>query len=90
MKCLSGVGKRQGPRGPPKQCRPQLGFEAPDLLADGRGRQRQLASGPPDGAVFAHNTRDGIFADSLSSEIVTPVGSASGGYAATFQVAISV
>ena len=35
------------------------------------------------------NLSDGIFSDSLSSEIVTPTGSASGGYAATFQVAIS-
>jgi protocatechuate 3,4-dioxygenase beta subunit len=35
------------------------------------------------------NLADGIFSDSLSSEIVTPTGSVSGGYAATFQVAIS-
>ena len=35
------------------------------------------------------NQSDGIFSDSLSSEIVTPTGSASGGYAATFQVGIS-
>ena len=35
------------------------------------------------------NGSDGIFADSLSSEIVTPTGSVSAGYAATFQVAIS-
>ena len=35
------------------------------------------------------NLSDGIFADSLSSEIVTPTGSVNGGYAATFQVAIS-
>jgi hypothetical protein len=34
------------------------------------------------------NLADGIFADSLASEIVTPVGDVSGGYAATFQVAI--
>jgi protocatechuate 3,4-dioxygenase beta subunit len=34
------------------------------------------------------NTSDGIFADSLSSEIVTPVGNESAGYAATFQVGI--
>ena len=34
------------------------------------------------------NLSDGIFSDSLSSEIVTPTGSAAG-YAATFQVAIS-
>lgn len=35
------------------------------------------------------NLSDGIFSDSLSSEIVTPSGSVSAGYAATFQVAIS-
>jgi protocatechuate 3,4-dioxygenase beta subunit len=35
------------------------------------------------------NQSDGIFADSLSSEIVTPTGSISGGYTATFQVAIT-
>jgi protocatechuate 3,4-dioxygenase beta subunit len=35
------------------------------------------------------NTADGIFADSLSSELVTPTGSVSSGYAATFQVAVS-
>jgi protocatechuate 3,4-dioxygenase beta subunit len=34
------------------------------------------------------NQADGIFADSLASEIVTPVGDVPGGYAATFQVAI--
>ena len=34
------------------------------------------------------NTADGIFADSLGSELVTPTGSASAGYAATFQIAI--
>jgi protocatechuate 3,4-dioxygenase beta subunit len=36
------------------------------------------------------NLSDGIFADSLSSELVTPVGSPSGGYSASCQVAISV
>jgi len=35
------------------------------------------------------NTSDGIFADSLSSEIVTPVGDPTTGYAATFQVGIA-
>jgi len=35
------------------------------------------------------NASDGIFADSLASEIVTPTGSASAGYAATFQVGIT-
>jgi protocatechuate 3,4-dioxygenase beta subunit len=33
---------------------------------------------------------DGIFADSLASELVTPTGSPSGGYAATFQVGVGV
>lgn len=36
------------------------------------------------------NLSDGIFADSLSSKLVTPVGSSTSGYAATFQVGISV
>ena len=36
------------------------------------------------------NLSDGIFADSLSSELVTPVGSPTGGYSASCQVAISV
>jgi protocatechuate 3,4-dioxygenase beta subunit len=36
------------------------------------------------------NTADGIFADSLASELVTPTGSTAGGYAATFQVAIAL
>jgi len=34
------------------------------------------------------NSADGIFADSLSSEIVTPAGSPASGYTATFQVGI--
>jgi protocatechuate 3,4-dioxygenase beta subunit len=34
------------------------------------------------------NLSDGIFADSLSSEIVTPVGSPSSGYTAAFQIGI--
>ena len=36
------------------------------------------------------NASDGIFADSLSSELVTPTGDASGGYSATFQVGVAV
>lgn len=35
------------------------------------------------------NLQDGIFADSLSAELVTPMGSASAGYAATFQIGIA-
>ena len=42
------------------------------------------------GANPMSNAADGIFADSLSSELVTPTGSPTGGYAATFQVGISV
>jgi len=33
---------------------------------------------------------DGIFADSLASELVTPTGSPTAGYSATFQVGVSV
>jgi protocatechuate 3,4-dioxygenase beta subunit len=36
------------------------------------------------------NLSDGIFSDSLASEIVTPTGSSSSGYAATFQIGVSL
>jgi hypothetical protein len=36
------------------------------------------------------NLSDGIFTDSLSSELVVPSGSAASGYAATFQIGIAV
>jgi protocatechuate 3,4-dioxygenase beta subunit len=36
------------------------------------------------------NARDGIFADSLSAELVTPAGSPASGYSATFQIAVAV
>ena len=36
------------------------------------------------------NAADGIFADSLSSELITPTGDATNGFAATFQVGIAV
>lgn len=36
------------------------------------------------------NSSDGIFADSLSSELVTPSGSPSNGYAASYQINVSV
>ncbi len=36
------------------------------------------------------NQSDGIFADSLATELVTPTGSPSGGYSATFQIGVSV
>jgi len=42
------------------------------------------------GANPTSNLSDGIFADSLSAELVTPAGSASGGYSASCQVAISI
>jgi protocatechuate 3,4-dioxygenase beta subunit len=35
------------------------------------------------------NTQDGIFADSLASEIVTPVGDPATGYSVTFQVGLA-
>jgi protocatechuate 3,4-dioxygenase beta subunit len=41
------------------------------------------------GANPITNLRDGIFADSLASEIVTPMGSPATGYTALFQVAIA-
>jgi len=34
------------------------------------------------------NAADGIFADSLSAELVTPTGDVSGGFSATFQIGI--
>jgi protocatechuate 3,4-dioxygenase beta subunit len=40
------------------------------------------------GANPMSNASDGIFADSLSSELVTPSGSAASGYSVTFQVGI--
>ena len=36
------------------------------------------------------NASDGIFADSLSAELVTPTGSVASGYAVTFQIGVSV
>ena len=36
------------------------------------------------------NASDGIFADSLASELVTPTGSPSSGYAATFQIGVAI
>jgi protocatechuate 3,4-dioxygenase beta subunit len=42
------------------------------------------------GANPMSNAADGIFADSLSSELITPTGDTAGGYAATFQVGVSV
>jgi protocatechuate 3,4-dioxygenase beta subunit len=42
------------------------------------------------GANPTSNLADGIFADSLSAELVTPTGDPTNGYSATFRVAISV
>lgn len=42
------------------------------------------------GANPVSNQSDGIFADSLASELVTPTGSPSSGYSATFQIGVSV
>jgi protocatechuate 3,4-dioxygenase beta subunit len=42
------------------------------------------------GANPTSNSADGIFRDSLSSELVTPTGDAASGYAATFQVGVPV
>jgi protocatechuate 3,4-dioxygenase beta subunit len=36
------------------------------------------------------NQSDGIFADSLASELVTPSGSPSGGYTSTFQIGVTI
>jgi hypothetical protein len=36
------------------------------------------------------NLSDGIFADSLSAELITPAGSPASGYTASCQVAISI
>lgn len=36
------------------------------------------------------NLRDGIFADSLASELVTPTGNVGSGYAASFQIAVAL
>jgi protocatechuate 3,4-dioxygenase beta subunit len=42
------------------------------------------------GANPMSNASDGIFADSLASELVTPAGSVSGGYTTTFQIGVSI
>jgi protocatechuate 3,4-dioxygenase beta subunit len=36
------------------------------------------------------NSRDSVFADSLSAELVTPTGSPSGGFAASFQIGVAL
>ncbi|MSO57211.1 MAG: hypothetical protein EXQ55_09885 [Acidobacteria bacterium] len=36
------------------------------------------------------NSSDGIFADSLASELVTPTGDAANGYSVTFQVGVAL
>ena len=42
------------------------------------------------GANPTSNLADGIFSDSLSAELVTPSGEPTGGYAATFRVAVAI
>lgn len=42
------------------------------------------------GANPTSNLSDGIFADSLSAELVTPTGSVAAGYTASFQLAVAV
>jgi hypothetical protein len=37
-----------------------------------------------------NNLSDGIFADSLSSELVTPTGDPASGYAVTFHIGVSL
>ena len=60
-------------------------------LADGRDNAVH-ASGvyAARGANRLANTSDGIFADSLASELVTPSGSPSTGYTASFQIGVSL
>ncbi len=44
----------------------------------------------PRGSNPIANASDGIFADSLSSELTTPVGDAGSGFSAAFQIAVAV
>ena len=44
----------------------------------------------PRGTNPVANSSDGIFADSLSSELITPTGDPSAGYSTTFQVGLSL
>ena len=62
----------------------QIAF--PESVNDSVHTSGAYASG---GTNPMSNLADGIFSDSLSSEIVTPTGSVSGGYSATFQIALS-
>jgi protocatechuate 3,4-dioxygenase beta subunit len=63
----------------------QIAFpESVNNLVHGSGPYASKGSNP------ISNASDGIFADSLSSEIITPTGSPSSGYAATFRVGIAL
>jgi protocatechuate 3,4-dioxygenase beta subunit len=63
----------------------QIAFpESVNNLVHGSGVYASRGSNP------ISNASDGIFADSLSSELVTPMGDPASGYAATFQIAIAV
>jgi protocatechuate 3,4-dioxygenase beta subunit len=44
----------------------------------------------PRGTNPVSNASDGIFADSLSAELVTPAGDPTNGYSATFQISVSL
>jgi len=62
----------------------QIAFpEAVNNTVHGSGVYASRGSNP------MSNLSDGIFADSLSSELVTPAGSPSSGYTASFQIGIS-
>jgi protocatechuate 3,4-dioxygenase beta subunit len=62
----------------------QMAFpESVNATVHGTGAYASRGSNP------MSNRADGIFADSLSSELVTPSGSPSNGYAATFQVVVA-
>ena len=63
----------------------QIAFaEAVNRTVYGQGVYASRGSNP------TSNTADGIFADSISSELVTPSGDPSSGYTAAFQVAIAI
>jgi protocatechuate 3,4-dioxygenase beta subunit len=63
----------------------QIAFpESVNSAVHGTGAYASRGSNP------MSNAADGIFADSLSSELVTPTGSPSAGYAAAFQVGVAL
>jgi protocatechuate 3,4-dioxygenase beta subunit len=64
----------------------QIAF--PESIKNAVHRQGAYATGR--GTNPTSNAADGIFADSLASELVTPAGSVAAGYTASVQVGISV